>query len=897
MTIYFNTEWDGGPWSDGVATLGTIRTGPLGLLSILENRCGTSAKGTSHAVRVASMVKLLSARTGGASRRYGAPRQWFSASFNADPWATAAELLSYRDELLAARIAGGDIEHQSVDSRQADSGLSARLTALTDLVNDSEVPRGGISDRIRDVLLTVRSPAFSELRPLAGYRIVVQEPASLVPPVWRTVLEAVTDAGATVEYPFTSSSDNLAGVTGRAVTVVKASDQWQAAEHLAALLTRVEETSCLEPQRLALVVSGDSGVLDRTLKRWNLPTTGSSEESAARWGLQILPAFLATLWRPADPHAIATFLSLASDLVPGVVTGQLIRALSEHPGTGGPRWTNAIDRIAQAMDAETADFYDRIFARELYDPEPGVPIPALRERLTWLNSRLGARISQRETVRYALGHIAELRDTIRNLSAGDAFGVPWSLLHRIVGTVVRPLAVGSREEAAPWSVHRSVATVPSSARTVIFWNCVEEEPSLTRRYTDAEREVLKEAGYVLEAPETVRFREEWNRLNSFSVPERHIVAFVPDRIQGEAVEPVRWLNDLEQACRESYREVDLSSNRTELDIAGVSIPRSGPAPVLPPEPLSRLGVPPGTINYPETLSYSAVSSLIGCPMQWTIGRIGALSAASNVSLPAGNQMVGTLTHAIIEKMAREHARDGILPEDAGALAAALFDELVPAMAAELLQPGRSLARRRYKDTVVSAVTMLREELLRLDLRIRQVETFLEAPWDLPLESEGTTITVRFRGPADMELVDDAGNPFVLDLKYSYAEKFYTDLVSRGEALQLASYAWLIERNRGRKTVGSGYYLLPRRKLITDSSRAGSAAVESARSLTEIWQRGERSTSRALRRLHTDGIVDVTGLQDEESRETEDGSDRLYVEPPCQFCDYQIICGYGRGQVS
>jgi hypothetical protein len=55
MTIYFNSEWDGGPWSEGTTALGTIRTGPLGLLSILESRCGTSGRRLSHALRIAGM--------------------------------------------------------------------------------------------------------------------------------------------------------------------------------------------------------------------------------------------------------------------------------------------------------------------------------------------------------------------------------------------------------------------------------------------------------------------------------------------------------------------------------------------------------------------------------------------------------------------------------------------------------------------------------------------------------------------------------------------------------------------------------------------------------------------------------------------------------------------------
>lgn len=891
MTIYFNTERDGAPWSDRDSSLGELTTGPLGLLTVLEARCGTSGPRRSHASRIAGMMAVLATSS---------THDWFRSSFANDPWATAAELLSVRDELLTARVAHGPAGfagHQPLPG--------TRLQTLTALTDNPDIPADGFPDRVMDVLNELRSAEFCRLKPFAGYRIAVNEPRVLLPPVWITVFDAVIAAGGKVEYRGDVAMDTAAAGPPAlpALTIVTASDEWHAAEHLAAVLSRLAEDDPAAARSLALVVPGDASALDWTLTRWGLPITGRGGTSAARWGHQILPAFLATLWSPADPQAIASFLSVAAGLVPPIVSRELIHALSEHPGTGGPKWAKALGSIVAATDAETADRYERIFAGELFDLEEGVPAAVLDDRLTWLNRRVAAKAAQRKTLRVTLGHIAELRDIVSGLSHDGEYRISRALLERILGTIVRPVSGGGEEEAAPWTVCDSLSTVPSDARLLICWNCTDAEPAVTQRFTDPERATLKSAGYLLESTEIARARREWNRRSALAVSDRHIVALVPAGIRGTDTEAAPWLAELKDALGPSVTEVDLSCGGYEVEIAGISVARREASREISNEPPSVHHVPPGSIGYPDKLSYSAISSLIGCPMKWSLGSTGVLSAGANVTLPTGSQMIGTMTHAIVEQIAREHSPEGVFPDHCGELAASLFDEIVPAMAAELLQPGRNVSRRRYRERVVAAVTALGEVILRLGLSITRVETFLEAPWTLTLSADGSTTTVRFSGPADMELADGTGKPFVLDLKYSYAENFYTELVSTGAALQLASYAWLIEQETKRTTVGSGYFLLPKTKLITDSPLAGDDAVESDRTLHEIWRRGQHSTTETLRQLNIDGVVAVTGLEeaaDEDAatrrRETIEGVGGLYVQPPCRFCDYSVLCGLNRGQI-
>ena len=105
MHIVFGWELDGHsypPTATGcVAAIGQPVVGPTGLLNLLEVSLGLAGPTMPAAVRIARYQGRLRVLDDG--------RQFYSQSFARDAWATAKQILAWRDELCAAGWTGAPI--------------------------------------------------------------------------------------------------------------------------------------------------------------------------------------------------------------------------------------------------------------------------------------------------------------------------------------------------------------------------------------------------------------------------------------------------------------------------------------------------------------------------------------------------------------------------------------------------------------------------------------------------------------------------------------------------------------------------------------------------------------------------------------------------------------------
>ena len=115
-------------------------------------------------------------------------------------------------------------------------------------------------------------------------------------------------------------------------------------------------------------------------------------------------------------------------------------------------------------------------------------------------------------------------------------------------------------------------------------------------------------------------------------------------------------------------------------------------------------------------SRSSMEKLIECPLAWVFQIHSKLYAGDLVSLPDGNQMLGTLSHAIIEKILGQPRVSK--PAKVEEKARELFDELVPQMASSLLHPGRELERQRFRKIIGTAVRNLMIQIESSKLQVR-----------------------------------------------------------------------------------------------------------------------------------------------------------------------------------
>ena len=931
MYLTFGMYLDGSRWSEKQASVGELQLGPSGMLGLLATQLGLSAPTVHPAERINQYMKRLEACDD--------KSMWFHKSFIADAWSTAKQMLDWRDELIGAgwegqpldsRFRGNDMAGGN-DMNSVESG-SARLKALVKVERVDMPLAFGKEDRLREVLRELKQ---TDKVSIADIRL--WEPTELLPPIWQKIFNRLRKMGVAIESaePVRREprASNLASIqtvmTGEtdsapisdndhSLTLVKATDEWEAAENLALWLGADKGAN----KEVAIVCGTDTDVLDQALQRHGLPQLGYSESSRWRASLQILPLVLANAWKPVDVQRLVELLSLSMAPVPGFAARYLLWALNKAPGVGGDAWKRALGIIAEksveralkkgqpgAKDkaVKLIDELDAFLVTDRYLPDSGIPEDSLKQRCQWVIDWFDPKKNDDPMLKDATGHAREMQ----KLADGKG-NIARVTVERMLDSVI---GAGSSspdrfEQVAPWLVVAEPGQITKPVGTVIWWGFVDPLAQALGSWNDSERSNLWKLGIELEDPFNFRRREARAWANAFKQAEDHFLMFFPERMNGEIVYHHPFWDEIHSAAIKSKpeREEDaviarLTKEEKDLRcddrwrLAGreALLQKVIKAEQIP--PATAYAIPAEAVYPPESLSYSQMKTMIGCPMQWALQYHAGLSAGDTPSVLTGNQMIGKLCHRVIEKLFTESDKRWA-PKTAEARALELYDSLVVSMASELLLDGKELEKNRARAAIGNAVRRLVELIERLDLTVEKTEETLDGDMD----------GIPFSGYADLILRDSAGHPFVLDLKWSTTSSYMKNEVIDGLALQLAVYAWMMPRASSGKWAHGGYFMLAQGDLLSDSELLGDEALVSKQPLKDIWARGTRSWSQHLETLKS-GRLEAGGLRELHlQREERVQADKaramlqsecdelglLYQRPQCNFCDFSVLCGIKGG---
>ncbi|MDR1949681.1 MAG: hypothetical protein LBQ38_09830, partial [Spirochaetaceae bacterium] len=410
MKITFGLNLNSAEWSESPAALGEIRFGPERMLSFLQTRLGLGGNDEPAVLRIDQYRRRLAAVIAAAS---GAV--WFQKSFELDPWSTAKQLLSWRDELVLA----------GWNRSALPAGFSKRLAALSAIEGGTEPLAQGTADKLREVLDELDSwRGFHTPQLCCGYKgmkpesntlreqpypdrsavglvdvfdvsciqsIELTEPPELLPRLWQLVFNKLGAMGVPIkeappQAPITLLEDSL--------VLLEADTEWEAAEALAMWLAADKDAN----KKVNMIVPGASGVLGTALHRLGLPRTGSGESSKWRAHLQILPLVFSNAWQPIELGALVSLLTLPISPVPSDVRYWLLRALKNEAGVKGAAWEKSLEEITKqyaapknpARKAKTEQEIDEIL--KTIDnmlvtgryPAGGIPEAAITERCNWI---------------------------------------------------------------------------------------------------------------------------------------------------------------------------------------------------------------------------------------------------------------------------------------------------------------------------------------------------------------------------------------------------------------------------------------------------------------------------------------------------------------------------------
>jgi ATP-dependent helicase/nuclease subunit B len=902
---------DGVPWSKQIASIGEVRTGPLGFLSILETRLGLSGLSVHPVHRIDEYMKRM--------KHIDSDTAWFHNSLADDPWSTARHMLLWRDELIEAGWRG-----------DMNTVGSCRLQALTEIEKLDLPLSPGYAERLRQV---IRHLEKGKKVSIASIRLV--EPLELLPPVWRDLMGLLPKQGILVQQlPKPSGSkqrNNLAAIqntllgnTGHdflslhddSLVLLEADNEWQAAEHLALWLAAAPDSN----EQVTIICGSDTSILDQALKRHGLPCMGRAEISRWREIQQILPLMLANAWKPVDIYLLVEMLSLTIAPFPRFVCQSLLRAIAQEPGVGGRAWEAALleienayrerletkgDRLSTDKARQYVQQIQAVLVDERFDPLDGIPEDMLRDRCQKVINLLGWRL---ETEPMLIEIIRQTRE-IQAIASGKG-RVSRVTLERMLDTVI---GEGSKnlnicEESASWHVVDHPGQLIDPCRELIWWGFQDPMIGPPTYWSKQERTELEVAGVFIEESKCFRNREANAWQQAFINAEERFIAIHIARTDGVSASHHPYWDTIHQVVSQTgkgYSEEEARkmlirkckefNHQDNWAFAGRNYTLKKVEAEVPMQLVSVYPVTPKLIRPQGKLSYSEISSLIACPMKWALQYYARLALPKSQIIPSGNQMLGTLCHRIVEELYA--VQDHWEPDAAAAKAEHLYEQLLPSMASELLMEGRMVENSRYQEAIVRAIYILVEAINKYGLTVEATEA--------PLKGEINGIPVI--GYADLLLRDNGGQAFVLDMKWSTFAKYKRQEVEEGSALQLATYAWMLRSTDVAKDIHAGYFMLAQGQFISDSSLLGNNAVISARTLEKTWDMAVASINEVLNDLDQ-GLLKAHGIEElmqinngetldkiqAQRKEQYLAKEMLYQSPSCQYCDFGRLCGWSGG---
>ena len=849
MDIYFGTHLDSGSlFQEPQAETGVQRVGPQGLLYVLESILGlTGHPSDNEYLRLEAYRQTI--------RQYLAEEAdaFFASSFQADQFATAADLLARRDELLAA---GWDFREDAAQPRRLNV-----LARLEERWKNSSLP--GYADRMEAVLHLLpqlQHPIrnFYHLEPFDLLPRSVQRLLAILPetasgpfqlaPYSPTFSPPKGDLGAFRQALLQRGNGKKEKTKARgdgSLMILPCQTAADGAEYMAQLLRHNPGF------RPGLLIPEKNRVLDAALIQEGLPSLGIQSASLARPSLQILKLIPAFLWTPIDPYKILEFVSLPVKPLPDDLAQVIAAQMSQSPGLQGENWNRAIaryfDELRSGARGDRHHSYDEAneqyrfwFARKRFPIDQTVPrteVIQLYEKVRfWAFDAFEAGKGNSLLVLSE-----QSRRIVQLLSALPEEDLTHLELERIVRTIYQPSPVVFHEAESthlPYVHHPGAFLDPVD--DLVWWNFVETEPvQFFSRWYPPEIRYLEAEDVLLDPPALQNQRQLWQRIQPVLKTGKRLLLVIPQNLRGEQTTPHPLMGDLEAAF----------SNLEALFNLHFQLPKSTPL------PYHRLGRPKPFIQAPslfqladrESETFSSLNALFYYPYQWVFQYKLKLKKSSILSIVPDETLMGNLAHRLFEKLFEEPFHQWDRPRLERWVEETTKD-LFYKEGAVLLLYGREPERVRFlKQVQFAAWTLV--------THIRNNQWDVESS-ELPLE--GQFAGIRVKGIADVVLQRGEREKAVLDLKWRGAN-FRENSIRNEEDLQLVLYSNLACEQKS--WAHTAYFIINRSKLLARTNHAFEEVIplapqhDPAEVNARIWSRMEHTFRWRMRQLDT-GAIEV-----------------------------------------
>lgn len=818
MILYFGLALDESVHPLPSGTRGnTHYLGPNGLLHTLESHLGLSGHDNNiDYLRTAQYRQALS--------QYLAdhPKAFFATSFAADQMATAAELLSRRDELLLAGwdfAAKGDAPTRLQCLAQLEAGLQQGEPVKLSM---------GTADRWKAILLQLahRQQPFREVN--------LVEPWDHLPPHLCTLFNQLRADGVAIKQiavPERKDPTDL-GHFQRAINGQSKAKKEPAADGSLLVLKGPNESTlaawiaaCLrlnEDLRPLCLIGDKSRLLDDYLTLEGLPGMGLPAASLARPTLQVLKLVSVFLWDPIDPYKIMEFVSLAVKPLEDELAHRIAIHMAQTPGLRGEGWYVMINRYFEELEFQAAwdkslnpaairAQYRFWFERQRYDRSATVPKGEVVEVFAYLRRWALQVFEDKGANNPSFMVLAEqAKRVVELLQALPEDQLSHLELERIVRTIYEPAPVQFRQtEVGHLPFILRPASLVGTADRLLWWNFSQQDTEhFFSRWYDRERNWLSARKVLPDGPSHENARLIWQRKLPVLQTRDQLILIVPATKEGKATEPHPLMGQLEAAFTDLQAfTFDLESGRGEMAFASIfhlpsyrelEIRQLGrPKPFLE---LATEGL--GAQREAETLS--SLETLFYYPYQWVLRHQIKLRKSAILSVVPDNTLMGNLAHRFFQRLLNQKREKW----DQAAVYQWIEGEsrrLLGQEGAGLLLYGREPERLAFINKVKYAAWSLVNLVQQNNWQVRGTEQ----------ELQGKFLGIPVKGRADLVL-EKEGELAVIDLKWRGSSRRERQIRNE-EDLQLVLYSRLLTEDT--HWAHTAYFVIEDGKMISRNELA------------------------------------------------------------------------------
>jgi len=744
---------------------------------------------------------------------------FYHQSFRADAFATAAELLDRRDELL---LNGWNF--------QTESDIPNRLLTFAEVENSIHTSSDltvfpGFAERWCEILRALPNGNH----PIES--ILCTDPVSVFPPHIQRFLNLMEEQGIPITEPDAYQIQGDSDLThfqrslldnekqrpptgDGSLLVLRAKRDTDLALTWAATLRKNPDYS---PYHL---IPDKSRILDNALVAEGLPSLGIPSNSLARPSLQILKLAPVFLWDPLDPYQLMEFVSLSLKPLDDDLAQRIAALIAEQPGTQSDRWRGMIAAFIEDLEDRPGNEKESIlnqyrfwFERPRYDSSSETPTEDVI-RLYQYIQHWARDLREEHADHSALSVLSEqARQLVELLHSLPEASLSRLELERLVRTIYEPAPIQFQplQEGASQPIHHPHALI-APVDDLCWWNFVQYEADyfFSRWYENEQKWLNQRVVPVqLETPAQANQRLVQLRKQAILRTQKRLVLIMPDIAEGQDVIPHPLYGDLEASFKDlTPLTIHIDSEEPPRDLGPYLQSPQWPLvphhPMADPEPFITL---PANRSIPprDKDTITSLESLFYYPYQWVFRHQARWRPSPILRIVPDRTLLGNLAHRLFEKLFQE---PGVLT-----WSQARVDEWMDKAAAELFErEGSVLLLYGREPTRARFVKQLKYAAWNL-IDLLHTNGWIVSGTEMNLEGQmfGNTIL----GRADL-VVERKGEYLVLDLKWRGAS-YRRQLIRNEEDLQLVLYARLITSDQS--WAQSAYYILSTGELLARSNEA------------------------------------------------------------------------------